>query len=101
MINKIIMSDELCIRTYWLESGTSIFKRVVVLKYDVPYKTDPIKYIAKMLYDELGINNNVDYIFDVGRDSFINYGHVSNGLATIRLKEEGHFIMLKLHYDGN
>jgi hypothetical protein len=95
------MSDTLHIKTSWLESGTSTFNRVVVLKYNVPYKTSAMNYITRTLYDELGLNDNVDYIFDLGRDNFINYGHVSNGLATIRLKEEGHFIMLKLHYDGN
>ena len=95
------MSDALDIKTSWLESGTSPFNRVVVLKYSVPYRITAMNYITRTLYDELGLNENVDYTFDLGRDNFINYGHASSGLATIRLKEEEHFIMLKLHYDGN
>jgi hypothetical protein len=63
----------------------------------------PLNYIATALYDELGLNNNVDYIFDPSIAASpipAKYG-VEDGLATIRIKEEEHFIMLKLHYDGN
>ena len=92
---------KLNIETTWLESGDTQFHRVIV--FDAPTTIINATVllrdtVAHTLYADLGLYENADYVFD----SIMNTWFTNpTTRATIRVKEEEHFVMLKLHYDSN
>lgn len=95
------MGNLLRIQTTWLENHVSAFNRVVVFDFDPLQDSIPYDYIAGMLHDDLGLNETIDYVFDPFERTREYSPPSTDGRVTIRVKEEEHFIMLRLHYDGN
>jgi hypothetical protein len=84
--------------TTWLDSGKILFRRVVVFSVPSVPNTQLQETTARILYDDHGLQEHTDYIFDEILGKIID---TSTDRIMIRVKEEEHYIMLKLHYDSN
>lgn len=86
------------ILTTWLESDVTDFHRVVVLDVVGGITAVAGDIMSGILFDDLGLQEHTDYIFDSTVNSRVS---AHDNRIVIRVKEEEHFIMLKLHYDSN
>lgn len=101
--------------TTWLESSDTGYDRVIVLNFVVDY--DAFNYppwdtitnqelrnkIAEKLEDEMGLLQQTDYVFTEFKDTSQRHTPAfwsDNPRIVIRLKDEEHFTMFKLHYHG-
>jgi len=97
---------QLTIETTWLEQSDSKYNRVVVLNYTSsahdPQRLNLAGLVREKLEYDIGIKHQIDYVF-----SHMARGHTRYilGMAiaedqrvVIRLKDEEHFVILKLHY---
>lgn len=110
---------ELRIETTWIEETGSAFDRVVIVEF---YTSDCISSdtdsmfrtvgktlrtrISKKLKDDLGLVHKKDFIFGIYDNPTMENGKwlaapIPSGMRSIiRLKDEEHYTMFKLHYHG-
>lgn len=119
------MTDDLEIRieTTWIEDTGSAFDRVVIVEF---YTSDCISNdteamfrtagktlrtrISKKLKNDLGLLHKKDFIFGIYDNPKMQNGkwlsasswtpHPNGMRSIIRLKNEEHYTMFKLHYHG-
>jgi len=111
------LATQINIESSWIDNSDSIYPRVVTLsvEFDLTfvYKTafyetigeymrDHIQYI---LSDDLGIEIDTDYIFDYNHnldmhDSKWKIRPDSELQFMLKLRDEQHFTMMKLHYNN-
>lgn len=111
---------ELVLDSTWIESGDTGFDRVAVLDFSTRdcFSSESetlMRTVGKQLRDrimrklenELGLKHGIDYVFAIYDEPYMRDGRwivapVYNAMQTvIRIKEEEHFTMFKLHYHGN
>lgn len=107
---------EIKIESTWIEQGTSGFDRVVVIEYMCPEvirgDRSPIagdelrNTIELKLHSDLGLVHEQDYIFAFYDAPVIKDGKwlrppAPERRAILRIKDEEHFAMFKLHYHGD
>lgn len=110
-----MISDlELQIQTTWIECNKTGYDRVVVLNLhnvaalgsdiDLLYNhaDDHIKQqLSEKLKHDIGLELGGDFIFST-QPGLVNSPKLTdNQRIVIRLQNEEHFTMLKLHYNGN
>ena len=111
---------ELSIETTWIEENSSGYNQVVVLAFfsadclssrgEDMMKTVGQKLRARLeekLRRDLGLEHERDYIFGTYENPEMLFGKWitapknDSSHVMLKLKEEEHFTMLKLHYHGN
>ncbi|GEM_PF-3890968 len=110
---------ELMMESTWLESTGTGYDRVVVLNFftsdlydnshDVMLRTMGTtlrKRVSDKLEEEIGIKHKEDYIFAIYDNPKMKDGSwmtspvLGEQRTVIRIRDEEHFTMFKLHYNG-